>query len=120
MERAPSPANSQQKYKSPQDFSPAGFDLYYAFDVTPRPFCRTLRLNDFAAANARGANADVLGRGSHLGVNRAQIYIPAPLAHIVGVADSVSKLGTLAADITNSCHNSVIPSKPVAETCCKR
>jgi hypothetical protein len=62
----------------------------------------------------------MLGRGSHLGVNRAQIDVPASLAHIVGVADGVSELRTLAANITNSCHNSIIPSRPVAETCCKR
>jgi hypothetical protein len=58
----------------------------------------------------------MLSRGSHFGVNRAQINIPAPLAHIVGVADGISELRTLAANITNSCHNSVIPSRPVAET----
>ena len=57
----------------------------------------------------------MLGRGSHLGMNRAQINVPAPLAHIVGVADSISELRTLAANITNSCHNSRFPSRPVAE-----
>ena len=57
----------------------------------------------------------MLGRRSHLGVNRAQIDVPAPLAHIVGVADGVSELRPLAANITNSCHNSEFPSRPVAE-----
>jgi len=65
-----------------------------------------LGFDDFAATQTRGADAYVLGCGSHLGVNRAQIDVPAPLAHIVGVTDGVSKLRPLAADIANSCHNS--------------
>jgi hypothetical protein len=48
----------------------------------------------------------VLGSGSHLGVNRTQIDVPAPFADVVGVTDGVSELRPLAADITNSCHNS--------------
>jgi hypothetical protein len=74
-----------------------------------------LRLNDFPAADAGSASADMLGGGAHFGVNRTQIYVPAPLAHIVGVADGVSELRPLAANITNSCHNSEFPSRPVAE-----
>jgi hypothetical protein len=50
----------------------------------------------------------VFGSGSHLGVNRAQIDIPAPFADIVGVTDRISELRPLAADITNSSHNSEI------------
>jgi hypothetical protein len=50
----------------------------------------------------------MFGSGSHLGVNRAQIDVPAPFTHIVGVADGISELRPLAADITNSCHNSEI------------
>jgi hypothetical protein len=41
-------------------------------------------------------------------MNRAQIDVPAPLGYIVGVADGISELRPLAADITNSCHNSEI------------
>jgi hypothetical protein len=44
----------------------------------------------------------------NLRMNRTQIDVPAPLAHIVGVADSIPKLRPLAANITNSCHNSRI------------
>jgi hypothetical protein len=65
-----------------------------------------LCFNHFAAAQTGSADAHVLGSGSHLGVNRAQIDVPAPLADIVGVADGISELRPLAADITNSCHNS--------------
>jgi hypothetical protein len=49
-------------------------------------------------------------------MNGAQIDVPAPLAYIVGVADGISELRPLAADITNSCHNSRNPSRLVAET----
>jgi hypothetical protein len=41
-------------------------------------------------------------------MNWAQIDVPAPLTDIVGVADGISELRPLAADITNSRHNSEI------------
>src|SRR3984893_4756739 len=75
---------------------------------TIRGLCRRLRLNHFPAAQAGSADAYVLGSGSHPGMNRAQIDVPAPLTDIVGVADGISELRPLAADITNSCHNSEI------------
>jgi len=74
-----------------------------------------LRLDDFPAADAGGASADMLGGGAHFGVNRTQIHVPAPLAHIVRVANGISELRPLAANVTNSCHNSEFPSRPVAE-----
>jgi hypothetical protein len=60
----------------------------------------------FAAAEAGGADADVLGGCAYFGVDRAQVDVPAALADVVGVTDGVSELRPLAADITNSCHNS--------------
>ena len=65
-----------------------------------------LRLNDFAAAQAGSANADPLARALHFGVDWAQINVPAPLGHVVGVADVISKLRPLAADFANLCHDS--------------
>jgi hypothetical protein len=53
----------------------------------------------------------VFGRGSYFGVNGAEIDVPAALADVVGVADSVAELRPLAADITYSCHNSLVPSR---------
>ena len=44
---------------------------------------------------------------SYLGVNRTQVDVPAPLAHIVGVTDGVTELRPFAANFTYSCHNSV-------------
>jgi hypothetical protein len=75
-------------------------------DARPHTCTYFLGFDDFAATQTRSADPYMLGRGSHLGVNRAQIDVPAPLAHIVGVTDGISKLRPLAADIANSCHNS--------------
>jgi len=63
-----------------------------------------LCFNDFSAAQAGSADADTLGGGADFGVNRAQVDVPAPLGHVVGVADIVAELRPLAADITNMCH----------------
>ena len=63
-----------------------------------------LRFNDFTAAQAGRADADTLGRGAYPGVDRAQVYVPAPLGHVVGVADIVPELRPFAAEITDMCH----------------
>ena len=63
-----------------------------------------LRLDDFAAAEAGGADADPFGGSPHLGVHRTEIYVPAPLGDVMGVADVVSKLRPLAAELTYLCH----------------
>jgi hypothetical protein len=63
-----------------------------------------LRFNDFAAAQARGADADAFGRGAYLGVDRAQVDVPAPFGHVVSVTDIVPELRPFAADITDMCH----------------
>ena len=60
---------------------------------------RFLRFNDFAAAQAGRADADTLALALDLGVHRTQIDVPAPLGDVVGVADAVSRLRLLAADI---------------------
>ena len=63
-----------------------------------------LGFNDLAAAQAGCAHAHVLVRRAYLGVDRAQVDVPAPFAHVVSVTDGISELRPLAADITNSCH----------------
>ena len=66
----------------------------------------SLRLDHFAAAQAGRAHTHALGRRrSHTGVHRTQIHVPAPLGHVVGVADAVSRLRLLAANITLLSHN---------------
>jgi hypothetical protein len=70
---------------------------------TLNPLC----FDDFTAAQAGCADAHMLGRCSHPGMNRAQVDVPAPLAHIVGVTDGIAELRPFAADFTDSCHNSV-------------
>jgi hypothetical protein len=68
--------------------------------------CRELAgFNDLARLNAAGADAQalvaLLGDRAH----RAQVHIPAAAAHVMSVADLVSKLRAFAADITNLCHD---------------
>ena len=63
-----------------------------------------LRFNDFAAAQAGGANANPFVAALQFGVDRAQVDVPATLGHIVGVADVISELRPFAADVANSCH----------------
>jgi hypothetical protein len=83
--------------------------------MTIRGLIKTLCLDDLAAADAGRADAHVLVSGSHFGMNRAQINVPAPLGHVVGVADGISKLRSLAANIANSCHNYFILPNSIAE-----
>src|SRR5712691_3410171 len=64
----------------------------------------SLCLDDFAATQTGGAHAQTLSGALHLGTNRTQVDVPAPLAHVVGVADGVTELRPFAADITNLCH----------------
>jgi hypothetical protein len=64
-----------------------------------------LRLGDFAAADAGGADAHALALARDLGVHRTQIDVPAPLGDVMRVADAVSRLRLLAADITLLCHD---------------
>ena len=64
-----------------------------------------LSLNDFTAAQAGCAHADPLARALHFSVDWAQIDVPAPLGHIVGVAYVVSRLRLLAADFANLGHD---------------
>lgn len=64
-----------------------------------------LSLHDFAAAEAGGTNTDVLGGCANFGMNGAQVDVPTPLAHVVGVTNGIAELRALPADITNSCHD---------------
>ena len=50
-----------------------------------------LSFDHFAAANAGRAGADALGSAIHFSVYGAQVDVPAPAGHIVGVADGISK-----------------------------
>ncbi len=65
---------------------------------------RRLGLDHFAAAQAGSADAHALSAAAYLRANWAQIDIPAPLAHVVGVADVVTGERLLAADFTYLCH----------------
>ena len=64
-----------------------------------------LSFRDLAAADARSAGANTLGGSSDARMHRAQVDVPTPLCHIVSVADVVSRLRLLAADIAFLCHD---------------
>ena len=66
---------------------------------------KVLRLNDFAAAEAGGADADALSLTSYFRVHWTQVDVPASLGDVVRVTDAVSRLRLLAADITLLCHD---------------
>ena len=68
-----------------------------------------LGFNDFAAAQAGRADADALSLAVHFGVHRTQIDVPAPLRDVMGVADAVSRLRLLAANLTLLCHWTAAP-----------
>ena len=58
-----------------------------------------------AAAQARGADPNPLGRAAYLGVDGAEIDVPAAFTHVVSVADGISKLRPFAANVANLCHD---------------
>ena len=64
-----------------------------------------LGFGDFAGTQAASADANALSHARYLGVYRTQVNVPAPLSHVVSVADVVSRLRPLAADITYLCHD---------------
>jgi hypothetical protein len=64
-----------------------------------------LRLDHFTATQARGAYPHPLGGSAHAGVYWTQIHVPAPFGNVMGVADAVSRLRFLTADITFLCHD---------------
>jgi len=63
-----------------------------------------LRFHDFAAAQARSAYANPFGRAFDPCADGAQVDVPAPAGHVMGVADDVSELRLFTADITNLGH----------------
>ena len=65
-------------------------------------------LDDLAATQAGSADAQTLGGAHHAGAHRAQVHVPAALAHVVGVTDLVAEARPLAAHITHSCHKSPV------------
>src|SRR5579859_1331743 len=74
-----------------------------------RPFTFTKnrglrRFNHLARLEAGGANAHAFVRAVDARAHRPQVHVPAAAAHVVGVADLVSKLRAFAADVANLCH----------------
>ena len=57
-----------------------------------------------AGLQAGGADADALVGAVHAGSYGTQVHVPAAAAHVVSVADLISKLRAFAADVANLCH----------------
>jgi hypothetical protein len=71
----------------------------------PGPRGLKLRLRDFAALDAAGADADFARSATDFSFDRTQIDIPAAAADVVRVRDVVAELRSLAADFTDLCHD---------------
>jgi len=65
---------------------------------------KSLGFGHFSAAQAGCANAHALVATFHLGVDGTQVDVPAPLGHVVSVADAVAELRSAAAEFTILCH----------------
>src|SRR6185312_2221662 len=63
------------------------------------------RFHDLAGFEAGGAHADALVGAVYACAHRTQVHVPAAAAHVVSVADLVSKLRAFAADVANLCHS---------------
>lgn len=61
-------------------------------------------LDDFIAADAGSAGAQMLAGTVHNRANTLQVHVPTPIADVVGVTDFMTKLRTFAAYFANSCH----------------
>src|SRR5262249_42031868 len=61
-------------------------------------------LDDLAGLQAGSADANALVGAVDAGAHRPKIDVPAAAAHVVRVADLVSKLRAFAADVANLCH----------------
>ena len=75
-----------------------------------------LRLDDFAATQAGGADAQALGSAIDLRAHRAEVHVPATLGDVMRVADVVPELRPFAAHFTNLCHDYRFLSTQLAKT----
>ena len=64
-----------------------------------------LGFDDLAGLDAASADANALVATIDFSLNRAKIYVPATLGHVVRVRDLVTELRTFAADFAYLCHD---------------
>jgi hypothetical protein len=67
-------------------------------------FFRYLSFYDLAAAQAGGADAHLARTAVHARPYRPQVDVPAPLGHVVRVADVIARTRPFAANLTYLCH----------------
>jgi hypothetical protein len=66
---------------------------------------RALRLDDLTGFDASSADANALVAAINFSLDRAKIYVPATLGHVVRMRDLVTELRAFAADFTYLCHD---------------
>jgi hypothetical protein len=65
----------------------------------------TSGFDDLAGLDAASADANALVATIDFSLNRAKIYVPTTLGHVVRVRDLVTELRTFAADFAYLCHD---------------
>ena len=71
---------------------------------SPGPELELRGFLNLAVADAGCARANALTRAADNRPHRLQVYIPAPIRNIVGMANLMPELRPFAANIANSCH----------------
>jgi hypothetical protein len=66
---------------------------------------RSRRFHNFARPYTLRARADALGGAVNQRPHRLQVWVPPTIRFVIGMAHIMSKRGSLAADITHSCHD---------------
>ena len=66
------------------------------------------RLGDLARAQAAGADRSLLWTPSMTVAHPLQVRVEPPVGHVVGVADPVAELGSLAADVASLSHHMLL------------
>jgi hypothetical protein len=64
-----------------------------------------LGFDDLAGFDATSADANALVAAIDFSLDRAKIYVPATLGHVVRMRDLVTELRAFAADFTYLCHD---------------
>jgi hypothetical protein len=85
------------------------FDDYgRAIPQERRPAAMLSGFLNFAVADAGSANTDTLAGALDERMHALQVQIPAPLRHVMGVADFMPELWSTATDFTNFCHRKLL------------
>jgi hypothetical protein len=82
-----------------------GFQYLFERSLALRRLAAHCCFDDFAGFEAGGADTNPLVGAVYTGAHRTQVHVPTAAAHVVSVADLISKLRAFAADVANLCHS---------------